>query len=411
MPSRIVHEAAADLDVGSARTFLLAVGKAAPAMASAFVAARPGLVQDGLIIGTHLDALLATPLRWLEADHPVPSARSLAAGHAALDFARAVGPQDTLVVLVSGGASALMTLPVAGISLEDKQLATRHLLAAGADIRALNAVRKHLSSIKGGRLADACEGRIVTWLLSDVVGDDPAVIGSGPTVADPSTFSDALEILDRFGGRASYPKSAVTHLERGAAGELEETPKPGSALFNRATTRVIGSSRLSLDGAGHAARSLGYSVVTRPDPVVGEARIAAAGHLEWVAATPRDTRTRTCFLSGGETTVTVTGGGKGGRNQEFALALVRVLAGLEDAMTVASLGTDGIDGPTDAAGAIVDEMTFDRSAALGLSVEGALDDNDAWTFFSRLSDLILPGPTGTNVGDVQIVLSGGKTAS
>ena len=200
--------------------FLLAVGKAAPEMADAFVAARPGLVMDGLVIGTHLDESLAAPLRWLAADHPVPGARSFAAGHAALDFVRAVGPLDTLVVLVSGGASALMTLPVAGIRLEDKQLVTRHLLAAGADIRALNAVRKHLSSIKGGRLAGACEGRIIAWLLSDVVGDDPAVIGSGPTVADPSTFGDALETLDRFGGRASYPESAVAHLERGAAGEL-----------------------------------------------------------------------------------------------------------------------------------------------------------------------------------------------
>lgn len=367
--------------------------------------------MDGLVIGTHLDESLAAPLRWLAADHPVPGARSFAAGHAALDFVRAVGPLDTLVVLVSGGASALMTLPVAGIRLEDKQLVTRHLLAAGADIRALNAVRKHLSSIKGGRLAGACEGRIIAWLLSDVVGDDPAVIGSGPTVADPSTFGDALETLDRFGGRASYPESAVAHLERGAAGELEETPKPGSAVFNRATTSVIGSLGLSLEGAANAARSLGYSVVTRPDPVVGEARIAAAGHLEWVGATLRENRAPSCLLSGGETTVTVIGAGRGGRNQEFALALVRALARQEDALTVASVGTDGIDGPTDAAGAIVDEMTLERAAALELSVERALDDNDAWTFFSRLGDLILTGPTGTNVGDVQIVLSGGMTAS
>ena len=411
LPSRIVHEAAVELDLGSARNFLLAVGKAAPAMADAFVAARPGLVMDGLVIGTHLDESLAAPLRWLAADHPVPGARSLAAGRAALDFVRAVGPLDTLVVLLSGGASALMTLPVAGIRLEDKQLVTRHLLAAGADIRALNAVRKHLSSIKGGRLAGACEGRIIAWLLSDVVGDDPAVIGSGPTVADPSTFGDALETLDRFGGRASYPESAVAHLERGAAGELEETPKPGSAVFNRATTSVIGSLGLSLEGAANAARELGYSVVTRPDPVVGEARIVAAGHLEWVVATLRENRAPSCLLSGGETTVTVIGAGRGGRNQEFALALVRALARQEDALTVASVGTDGIDGPTNAAGAIVDEMTLDRAAALELSVERALDDNDAWTFFSRLGDLILTGPTGTNVGDVQIVLSGGKTAS
>jgi hydroxypyruvate reductase len=380
-------------------------------MAIAFLEARPGIVHDGLVIGSHLDGSLPAPLRWRQADHPVPGARSLAAGRAALELARTVGAMDTLIVLVSGGASALMTVPVPGVTLEDKQQVTRQLLATGADIRALNTVRKHLSAIKGGRLAAACEGQVIAWLLSDVVGDDPAVIGSGPTVGDHSTFDEALAILDHYGGRRSFPGSVVAHIERGAAGEEEETPKPGSIAFERTTTNVVGSARLSLNGAAGAARALGYSVVTRAEPVIGEARIAAADHLMWVASMLQADREQTCLLSCGETTVTVTGSGKGGRNQEFVLASISALARRPRAITLGSVGTDGIDGPTDAAGALADETSLERGEALGMSVGATLDQNDAWTFFSRLGDLIVTGPTGTNVGDIQIVLAGSPMMS
>ena len=400
----------ADIDT-TGRTFLLAVGKAAPAMAEAFLAARPGLVEDGLVVGSHLPGPLPSPLRWQHADHPVPGSRSIDAGRAAISLARSIGTGDTLVVLVSGGASALLTVPVAGITLDDKQQVTRRLLTAGADIRALNTVRKHLSQVKGGRLAAACRGRVIGWLLSDVVGDDPAVIGSGPTVADQSTFADALAILDRYGGRARFPGPVVAHLERGAAGAEEETPKPGSPALRRATTTVIGSARLSLDGAAAAARGLGYSVTTRPEPVVGEARAAARDHVAWVRTRLHAARGRSCLLSSGETTVTVTGEGRGGRNQEFVLAFAIALAGQNRPLTVGSIGTDGIDGPTDAAGAIADETTIARSERAGLSAVRALDENDSWTFFSSLADLIRTGPTGTNVGDIQIVLADRASSS
>lgn len=405
-PGLVTREAALRFDFGPAgRTWLLAVGKASPAMARAFVEARPGLLEDGLVIGSHVSGALPAPLRWLEADHPVPGDRSLAAGKAALDLASSLAAEDTLVVLISGGASALMAAPVAGVTLEDKQHVTRVLLSAGADIRSLNTVRKHLSAVKGGRLSAACRGRVVGWLLSDVVGDDPAVIGSGPTVADQSTFADALAILDQYGGRSRFPETVVWHLERGLAGREHETPKPGSTDLDRASTSVIGSARLSLDGAAATARRLGYSVIVKPEAVVGEARVAARQHVAWVRHGLATSAERSCVLSSGETTVTVTGGGRGGRNQEFVLAMTADLAREPRPLTACSIGTDGIDGPTDAAGAAIDETTLDRAERAGLNASDALAENDSWTFFSGLGDLIVTGPTGTNVGDIQIVLA------
>lgn len=402
----VTREAASRTDFNtSGRTFLVAVGKAAPSMALAFVDALPGLVEDGLVIGSHVSGRLPAPLRWLEANHPVPGDASLAAGTAALDLARSVGIRDMLVVLISGGASALMAAPVPGVTLEDKQQVTRLLLASGADIRALNTVRKHLSAVKGGRLAATCQGRVVAWLLSDVVGDDPAVIGSGPTVADHSTFADALAILDGHGGREHFPDAVVRHLEQGAEGLEEETPKPGSAVLRRATTVVVGSARLSLEGAANTASGLGYSVVTRADPIVGEARVAAREHVNWIQRALETDAGRLCVLSSGETTVTVTGVGRGGRNQEFVLAMAAGLAAQKRGLTAGSIGTDGIDGPTDAAGAVADETTIARAERAGLNASRALDDNDSWTFFSELGDVIVTGPTGTNVGDIQIVLA------
>ncbi len=240
------------------------------------------------------------------------------AASAALETAAAVEPDDDLVVLVSGGASALMARASEGLTLSDKQSVTRQLLASGADIAALNCVRKHLSAVKGGRLAHACRGRVHAWLLSDVVGDDPSVIGSGPTVPDPTTFVDALDVLDRFGGRTAFPPAVVSHLVEGAAGRREETPKTADAL-HRATTEVIGSAALAVAAAAGAARERGYAVLIRPEPVVGEARAAAAAHVEWVRRMAKDAGRPLCVLSSGETTVHVTGNGRGGRNQEFAL--------------------------------------------------------------------------------------------
>jgi hydroxypyruvate reductase len=388
------------------RIRLLAAGKAAAAMARAFVQAAPGSSVEGVVIAPPRhegDDELPASLVFHAASHPVPDERSEMAGRAALALAARIAPQELLVVLLSGGASALMAVPAPGLTLADKQDVTARLLARGADITALNTVRKHLSAIKGGRLAAACRGDLIAWALSDVVGDDLSVIASGPTVPDGTTLADARAVLQRFGPTDDYPAAVKAHLER--ADLAAETPKAGDPVFERAETTVIGSARLSLDGAAEAARALGYRVMIRETPVVGEARDAARAHAEWLIGLPElpNPAQPLCILSSGETTVTVTGRGRGGRNQEFALALAPWLS--RGPLVAASVGTDGVDGPTDAAGAYVDGTTISRAKDRGLDWRVALDANDAWTFFASLGDLIRTGPTGTNVGDIQVVLA------
>ncbi len=299
-----------------------------------------------------------------------------------------------------------MALPAPGISLSDKQQTARTLMARSADIYELNTVRKHLSAIKGGRLAAASPGRVLTLAVSDVVGDDLSVIASGPTVPDDSTFADALDVLSRR-DIDSYPESVVRHIRRGVAGEVEESPKSGDARLARAEAYVIGPQRGAIEGAQRAAEQLGYHVHIVPEPITGEARDSARAHLTAVSrqlsALPRPL----CVISSGETTVNVVGRGKGGRNQEFALAMAPWLATLGAPVVAASIGTDGIDGPTDAAGALVDPTTLARAAAAGLPpAQAYLDDNNAYEFFDRLGDLIRTGPTNTNVGDLQVILIG-----
>jgi glycerate-2-kinase len=376
---------------------LLAVGKAASAMAHACSELHG--VLTGVVIGTHGDA--PAGLKWFESAHPVPDFRSERAARAALTLAGSCAPDQRLVVVVSGGASSLMALAADGVAFQDKQAVISRLLAEGADITALNCVRKHLSAIKGGRLAQACRAPLDAWLLSDVVGDDPSVIGSGPTVPDPTTFGDALAVLDRFGGRVAYPAPIVGHLEAGEAGRIGETPKRQADLA-RVTTRVIGSAGRALEGAAVVARARGYEVVRRLTPITGDARLAAADHVAWIRGIVGVPGRRVCVLASGETTVRVTGQGRGGRNQEFALAAAMAIE--RAAWCVASVGTDGVDGPTDAAGAWVDGLTLDRARRLGLDPMAYLHDNDSWSFFRRVGGHIATGPTDTNVGDVQIVL-------
>lgn len=376
-------------------------------MARALVASVRQPVS-GLVIGTHLDSPLPSSLIWHEAAHPVPDERSLVAAERALGFCRARDAADEVVVLISGGASALLCLPVPSVPLADKQAVTRGLLAGGAPIDALNAVRKHLSQVKGGRLAAACPARMHVWLLSDVVGDDPSVIGSGPATPDPSTYGQALAFVDRYMGRSNCPPSVLRHLEAGMRGDVPETPKPGS--LGHVRTRVIGSATLAVRAAGDAARSLGYDVIERPDPVVGEARDAARAHVEWACGAAAGRPGPVCVLSYGETTVHVTGGGRGGRNQEFALAAALELERRELDWQLASVGTDGIDGPTDAAGAIVDGWTAARARARGIRPEAYLAANDSHAFFAEAGGHLRTGPTDTNVGDMQIVLIPGRRA-
>jgi glycerate 2-kinase len=268
-------------------------------------------------------------------------------------------------------------------------------------------VRKHLSAIKGGRLAAATRGGVLTLAVSDVVGDDLSVIASGPTVPDDSTYEEALEVVERRGGTGRYPRATIAHLRRGAAQDEPETPKSGDPALQRATARVIGPQRGAIDGAQRAAERLGYHVHIVAEPVTGEARLAPEALLDRLGGTlPRLPRPL-CVIASGETTVTVVGKGRGGRNQEFAFALARLLPTLGATVAGASIGTDGIDGPTDAAGAMVDDTTFERARLAGISdPETYLKDNNTYEFFDTLRDLIHTGPTSTNVGDLQVILLG-----
>jgi len=321
-----------------------------------------------------------------------------------LVLAGSVPHGESLLLLLSGGGSAITAVPAEGVTLDDKRRTTDRLLKAGADISALNTVRKHISALKGGWLAAAASVPLLTLAISDVVGDDLSVIASGPAVSDASTFADAVAVLRRFGGLDVYPQPVVARLLGGVRGDLPETPKPGDPRLALATARVIGGRRDAMEGAVREAQSRGYFTLCLDEPVVGDARAVSVSHVEAVLAHASAMRRPACIISSGETTVRVTGDGKGGRNQEFALACAAPLASIGVQAVMASVGTDGIDGPTDAAGAIVDNSTNERARGARLSAEASLQRNDAYRFFAPLNDLVITGPTGTNVGDLQIIL-------
>jgi hydroxypyruvate reductase len=368
----------------------------------------------------------------------VPNTDSVAAAQAVLDVARAASARDLLLVLLSGGASAMMALPAEGISLDDKRRTSQQLLQSGAEVHALNAVRKHLSAIKGGQLAAASQGSVLTLAVSDVVGNELSAIGSGPTVPDSTTFADALDVLQRHGGTNAYASSVVQRLIDGSNGSIAETPKPADPRLARSTAHIIGAAPMAVEGARAAAEALGYTVCVIDEPVTGEARAAGHGLIEtalrlcpppdaawtssvWAEASvtsgpssPAASEGGTigdgrplCILAAGETTVRVVGAGWGGRNQECALGMVRRLHTFGRRAVGASVATDGIDGPTDAAGAVVDTTTLSRAMTAGLDApERYLENNDSYRFFDRLGDLIYTGPTNTNVGDLQVILVG-----
>jgi hydroxypyruvate reductase len=388
----------------------IAAGKAASAMLTAFSAETDVTVRTMLGVGprgTATESSLPLGAVWVDGGHPMPDGGSVDGARRALEIATNAGEGDVLVVLLSGGGSALMTMPAPGMSLEAKQQTAKTLMAQSADIYELNTVRKHLSGIKGGRLAAASRGQVVTLAVSDVVGDDLSVIASGPTVADESTFADALRVLSAHGGVDLYPQEVVSHIQRGLAGEIPESPKKGDPRLARTSAQVIGPQRGAIDGARRAAEALGYHVHVVPEPVTGEARVSARSHVAMVAESLGSLPRPLCVISSGETTVTVVGRGKGGRNQEFALAMAPLLETVGSNVVATSIGTDGIDGPTDAAGAVVDPTTLRRAEAQGLAQpQTFLDNNNAYEFFDRLGDLIHTGPTNTNVGDLQIILIG-----
>ena len=389
------------LDRRHTRIFLLGAGKASGAMAAAAEEVAGDRVAGGFVVvkdgyGGHLRRVEIA-----EAGHPVPDARGLAASGRLLEVARSAGEDDLVLFLVSGGGSALTPAPAPPITLAEKQEVTRLLLASGAAIGELNAVRKHLSVFKGGQLARAASpATVLTLALSDVIGDPLDVIASGPTAPDPTTFADALEVLARRGLSGRVPPSVARRLEAGRAGEIRETPKPGDPLFDRVTNVVVGNNALVTDAAAATARRLGYRTDLTTRELQGEARDVAR---EFVARARR-LPPPACLIAGGETTVTVRGPGKGGRCQEFALAAALELEPT-DRITILAAGTDGTDGPTDATGAIVDAGSIGRGAAAGADARRALADNDAYRFLRASDDLLVSGPTRTNLLDLYVALS------
>ena len=373
-------------------------------MAETFAAIAGDAIRDGIVIGTHLPIALPSQFEWIPSSHPLPDERSVAAGRRALEVGRGTDSDHTLVVLLSGGASALMAVPAGDLTLEDKRTAVNALLKAGADITALNTIRKHLSAVKGGRLAAAAPGPTVCLAISDVVGDDLSVIGSGPTVPDPSTYCDAWTYIDRFDVESLLTQPARDYLRAGLDGKIAETPKAGDERLARSVTRVIGGRFNAMSGAAEAARLLGYEVVLSEDPIVGDARTMGPVVLQRARALATGRRRPLAVIASGETTVKVVGNGKGGRNQEIALSVAKVLAESPQDVALGSVGTDGIDGPTDAAGAYVDRTTIHRAQQQSLDADAYLADNNAYTFFQGLNDLIITGPSTTNVGDLQVVL-------
>ena len=400
--------------VGVGRILVVGGGKAGSAMATGVEAALANQL-DRLSGIVNVPAESVRPLHAirLHAARPTgsnqPTAEGGAGVRAMLDLVAGAGPHDVGLCLLSGGGSALLPAPVAGITLEDKQHVTALLHACGATINEMNCVRKHLSAIKGGRLAQAFGARpLFSLIISDVIGDPLDVIASGPTAPDPTTFDDALAILDRYGLRAKVPPAVLAHLERGRAGALDETPK---ALPPSVRNLVLGNNSRALAAAQRQAEELGYAVLNLGSRIEGETRHAAvvlAGIARSIAADGRPLRPPVCLLSGGETTVSLgPAPGRGGRNQEFVLSAVAYLGadGLRN-MVVLSGGTDGEDGPTDAAGALADESTRTRAAAAGANPAAYLERHDAYTFFEATGDLLKTGLTQTNVMDVRVMLIG-----
>lgn len=384
-------------------------GKAAAPMAAAVEEILGDRIGRGVVITKYGHVEPTRKIRVHEASHPVPDAAGVAGAQAVLDHVQGLDANDLVLVLISGGGSALTPAPVEGITLAEKQALTKALLACGADIREMNTLRKHISRFKGGQLARAAQpARIVTLILSDIVGDPLDAIASGPTVPDPTTFANALGILDKYGIRGEIPAAIRNRLETGARGEIPETPKPDDPLFARVSNVIVGNNIQALGAARSEAYALGLTPMILSSSIEGETREIARMH----GALAREVRTSgnpvkppACLISGGETTVTLRGSGKGGRNQEFVLAAALDIAGLPQTV-ILSAGTDGTDGPTDAAGAIADGDTCARALAAGLNPREALDANDAYPFFERLGDLILTGPTKTNVMDVRLILAG-----
>ncbi len=377
------------------RTCVIGAGKAGGAMARAVEDHWQGNL-DGLVVTRYGHAVETSQIEIVEASHPVPDAAGSTAAARILEMAQKLGADDLALCLISGGGSALLSLPAPGLTLDDKQHVTNALLRSGANISEINCVRKHLSAIKGGRLAAACHpAPLLTLAISDVPGDDAAVIASGPTVPDPTTFAEAREVLAKY--EIDAPKNVAKHLQAA----LEESPKPGDTRFASSEFRLIATPAASLEAAGRIATHAGYQVRMLGDALEGEASAMAREH----AALAAECAPGTVLLSGGEATVIVRGDGRGGPNAEYALALARALKGRAGVWAMAC-DTDGIDGTEDNAGALIAPDTLVRALSVGEDAGARLENNDAYGFFTALGDLVMTGPTMTNVNDFRAIVVG-----
>lgn len=391
------------------KIFVLGAGKAGASMARALEDILGDRISAGLITVKYEHIETLTRIKLQEAGHPVPDENGIIGAQAIYQLAASADEKTLVICLISGGGSALMPLPVNGISLQDKQETTKVLLACGATIHEINAIRKHLSVIKGGGLAKAVyPATLITLILSDVVGDDLDSIASGPCVPDSRTFADCRAILEKYSIESEIPSTVVSYIDAGIAGRVPETPKSGQVFFTKTQNVIVASNFNALLAAKKKADELGFNSLLLSSMLEGETRDVAGNHI----AIAREIRkhgypleTPACLLSGGETTVRIKGTGKGGRNQEFVLAAAIKMSGMDN-LVVLSAGTDGNDGPTDAAGAIADSSTFRCAVDLGLDPSLYLNNNDSYHFFDQLGDLYKTGPTNTNVMDLRIILIG-----
>ena len=385
------------------RIFVVGGGKAGAPMAAEIENILGDRITDGIVNVKYGYTIQTNRITVHEAGHPVPDQAGVWGTQRMIEMVREAAADDLVLCLISGGGSALMTLPVAGVTLEDIQALTDDLLRSGAPIQAINTVRKHLSQVKGGQLARlAYPATVIALILSDVVGNPLDVIASGPTVPDSTTFGDARDVIRRYGLEERLPEAVRRYLDEGIAGQRPETPKAGDRVLERVQTVIVADNAKAARAAVERAVELGLNGLLLSTYIEGEAREVAkviAALAKEVCATGLPVPAPACLILGGETTVTVRGKGKGGRNQELALAAALAIEGLEE-VYIASLATDGSDGPTDSAGGLVDGTTVARGAARGLSARNALEDNDAYPFLDEVGDLLVTGPTNTNVNDL-----------
>jgi hydroxypyruvate reductase len=387
--------------------YVIGAGKAGAPMSSAVEDLIGERIAEGTVNVKYGHVARLSKVKLVEAGHPVPDQKGNAGAAEILDIAGKAGKNDLVLCLISGGGSALLPFPAEGLSLKNKQDTIKTLISCGATIHEINTIRKHTSFIKGGMLAKAVfPATLVTLILSDVVGDDLDVVASGPTVPDTSTYSDCLGIIKKYGLKGKLPKKVIRHLTEGAEGKIEETPKAGDPVFGRTRNLIVGSGIEAIKAAKRKAEKLKYNTFVLSSMIEGETGESARFHCavaREIAKTGLPVSMPACIISGGETTVNVKGKGLGGRNQEFALASVSEIAGINNAV-VLSCGTDGTDGPTDAAGAFADSNTLKRAADMGMDPIRYLSDNNSYSFFKKLGDLFITGPTNTNVMDLRIIL-------